>query len=273
MEINIPPYDRYHKVWLYSYCRECGQIPRGDVYFCACHGEAHLCAECYMVGELGEHEHCEIDHAEPIEFAQSETWARSIPPMPEMFQVPKDFVYRVIVMTSQEGTDITIGHAFIADGRLYSALHTLKDANGLIVKEIAVFKLIDGNEPVGMWMQRPCVDMKLTDMRQDDETDLVSWHVASGAPEEQVQMRESRPEEGTRAFVCAATGVLTCTVLESPLGNTMVCSFDHSEPLRMGSGSPVVDEQGRVFAVYTTGSKIGDESQPDRFLIGGPFLI
>jgi hypothetical protein len=125
-----------------------------------------------------------------------------------------------------------------------------------------------------MWMQRSCPNMKLTDMKQDNERDLVSWHVAAGAPEHQVEIRESRPEAGTKCFILAATGVLTCTLLAAP--GDMLCgvtSRDPSEPPGMISGSPFVDEHGKVFGVYTTGSKVGDEAHPDRFLVGGVFIV
>lgn len=277
--------DRYHSLFPFFYCRFCQRNPREGVYFCLCHGAAHLCPECYADRDaLGDEEHdlCDIDFVEPVVHEQYvDAWLHTPPPAGDETAaqgglVPdRDvFLLRLGIFGHTPGAVCTIGHAFLLNGRVYTALHTMNELRDKqeTPRDIQVYNLMHQGSPK-LWMQRQVNNLVLPVETQEQsvEQDWVSWR-ADGPVTNSVKQCESRPKPGSLAFIFSANGLTVCTLLSAPGTHLVLVSTDPQDEYVFISGSPVLDEHGQVFGLVTTKSRVKSETSANRVLFGGTFL-
>ncbi len=242
---------------MYYVCLSCPPGPFGEI-----------CEECYLADRKGSHGDC--DFAAVFPEATPAAWTQAVVPAVEkdkVLTVPPRFLVRCLIRSGGE-RECVLGHAFVLGDRVYAALHSLAPLQGAKMRDVTLYDLTAGE--LGAWMSReiPGVAVAPEKAESSAKEDWVTFRIVRGAWNSGKKLAARRPAPGDTAFVMTAYAVFTCVVLEGGELLVLLCGLSPARELLL-SGSPILDANGDVFGLLTTGGTL----PPNKRVFGGAYLV
>lgn len=249
------------------------------VYFCPCPGRVHLCENCYRTRDPEddmEHGECQIDAEICYSPPQLSFWMAASNPVVAAQSIPNLLACKLLRLVlspvAPDADKVVVGHAFLVETRVYTALHTIQPLTAMI--DMTAFDVLGKNESdLSKWMCRP-LEQLVVDLNPhySIQEDWIYWNVISDVEHHDsgqwIQCPfDALPCPGDVVYVRTAETIMVCLLL--PAEDSFLVMISEIRPLALISGSPVLNSLGRPFGLVTTASIIKGHSS---MFLGGCFL-